>query len=68
MYLRYMKKSKAAESIKTHLKSNGLKYTWLCHKIQISNGHLSNMLKGTRVITPEIIDKINGVLGTDFKL
>jgi antitoxin component HigA of HigAB toxin-antitoxin module len=56
------------EKIKSHMKKEGLKYTWLCSKIGISKSHLSNMLSGTKKYTPEINSKINKVLGTDFKL
>ena len=63
-----MKKAKAVDKIVSHLEQNGLKYTWLCKKIKVSNGHLSNMLNGVRTLTPEVVDKINKVLGTDFIL
>lgn len=64
-----MKKTKAtASKVKACLKERGLKHTWLCEKIGISTGHLANIFSGTKTLTPEINDKINNVLGTEFKL
>lgn len=56
------------ENIKSHLKDKGLKLDWLRNKLDISNSHLSNMLNGVRTLTPEVVNKINNVLGTDFRL
>ena len=66
--MRVIKNKKTVALIKAHLKSSGIKYTWLCTKLNLSNGHLTNILKYKRSLTPEINDKINKVLGTDFKL
>lgn len=63
-----MKKSKTPEKIKAYLDDKGLKYSWLCRKVDISTGHLSNIFGGIKNLTPELTDKINKVLGTDFKL
>jgi plasmid maintenance system antidote protein VapI len=63
-----MKQLKAHEKIKAHLDNKGLKYNWLCRKVEISTGHLSNIFSGLKNLTPELIDKINKALGTDFKI
>lgn len=63
-----MKKAKVIDKIITYMDDRGVKYTWLCKRIEVSNGHLSNVLNGKRTLTPELMDKINKVLGTDFKL
>lgn len=64
-----MKQSRAtAVKIKAHLKERGLKHKWLCEKIHISTGHLANIFRGVKTLTPELNDKINKVLETDFKL
>lgn len=63
-----MKKSKTPEKIKSYLDDKGLKYSWLCQKIEVSTGHLSNIFSGVKTLTPELTDKINKVLGTDFKV
>lgn len=63
-----MKKAKVIDKIVGHMDERGLKYTWLCKKVNVSNGHLSNIFNGVRTLTPELNDKINKVLGTDFKL
>lgn len=57
-----------AEKIKNYMQKEGLKYTWLCKKIGISNSHFTNIIKGKKNLTVEINDKINKTLGTDFKL
>jgi plasmid maintenance system antidote protein VapI len=54
--------------ITDHMKERGLKYTWLCGKIGISNSHFTNIKKGSKRLTPEINDRINKALGTSFKL
>jgi len=61
-----MKKAKAIEKIAAHMQEKGLKYTWLCKKIGVSNSHLSNVFNGLRSLTPEMVEKINKALNTDF--
>lgn len=63
-----MKKQTTAEKIKSHLDQKGLKYTWLCDKVDVSSGHLSNIFKGVKNLTPELLIKINKALETEFKL
>ena len=66
--MRVIKNKKTVALIKAHLENNGTKHSWLCNNIGISSGHLTNILSCKRNLTPEIIDKINEVLGTSFKL
>jgi DNA-binding Xre family transcriptional regulator len=67
-----MKKEKeispSFKRINDHVVKKGIKYTWLCDKISISTGHLSNIKYGNKALTHDILDKINKALGTDFKL
>lgn len=63
-----MNKSRTPLKIKAHLDQKGLKYKWLCERINISTGHLSNIFKGVKTLTPEMNEKINEALGTSFKL
>lgn len=63
-----MKKAKVIEKITAYMDDRGVKYTWLCKRIEVSNGHLSNVFNGIRTLTPELMDKINKALGTEFKL
>lgn len=62
-----MKKKTVLENIKDHMTEHGLKYTWLCSKVGISTGHMSNIFGGEKRLTEELLIKINKVLGTDFK-
>lgn len=59
------------ELIVWHLENNGQKMLWLANKIGISAGHLHSVLKGEngkkRELTEENLEKINTVLGTEFK-
>jgi plasmid maintenance system antidote protein VapI len=54
--------------IVAYMEEKGLKYSWLCSKIKISNSHFSNIKGGVKALTPEINDRINKALGTSFKL
>lgn len=62
-----MKKKTVLDNIRDHMQVNGLKYTWLCEKVGISTGHMSNVFGGTKNLTKELLDKINNALGTNFK-
>jgi antitoxin component HigA of HigAB toxin-antitoxin module len=66
--MRVIKNKKTVALLKAHLKSKGIKYSWLCDKLDVSNGHLTNILQHKRSLTPELNEKINKVLGTDFKI
>jgi plasmid maintenance system antidote protein VapI len=63
-----VKKNKVVHEIDAVLKERGIKRGWLADKINISNGHITNILKGKRDILPDVLDKINKALGTNFKL
>ncbi len=63
-----MKKENALDKIREHMRSNGIKYTWLCEKVGISTGHMSNIFGGNKSLSQELLDKINKALDTDFKL
>lgn len=49
------------------LESRGVKQTWLAEKTGISPEHISNILADRVLLTEENKDKINEILGTDFK-
>lgn len=59
------------EQIVKHLEDNGQKFNWLADKLGLSVGHLSLVLKAQgadkRDLTQENLNKINEILGTDFK-
>lgn len=56
------------EKIKRLLEENGTKQVWLAERSGISQAHLSNVLANRALLTIDVLDKINEVLGTDFKL
>jgi plasmid maintenance system antidote protein VapI len=56
------------EKIKRYLEDNGTKQIWLAEKSGISQAHISNVLANRVLLTDDVLDKINNVLGTDFKL
>lgn len=55
------------QMIMEHLKENGTKQVWLAERVGISPEHISNILADRVLLTEEILEKINTVLGTDFK-
>lgn len=55
------------EMIRNHLDSNGTKQSWLAEKTGISQAHISNVLADRVLLTEDVLNKINEVLGTDFK-
>ena len=63
-----MKKKSVLDNIRDHMQENGLKYTWLCEKVGISTGHMSNIFGGNKNLTQELLNRINQALGTDFKI
>lgn len=63
-----VKKHKVVNEIDAVLKDRGVKRIWLANKTEISTGHITNILKGKREILPDVLDKINKALGTNFKL
>lgn len=63
-----MKKKSVLDNIKEHMQKHGLKYTWLCEKVEISTGHMSNIFGGHKNLSQKLLDKINIALGTNFKL
>lgn len=58
-------KRSIADQIRDHFKRN---QSWLAKKIGISEGQLSKKMHNKVQWTQEELDKINKVLGTDFKL
>jgi plasmid maintenance system antidote protein VapI len=54
--------------IKKHLGDNGTKQSWLSEKTGISQAHISNVLANRVLLTDDVLNKINEVLGTDFKI
>jgi plasmid maintenance system antidote protein VapI len=55
------------EKIKIHLDKHGTKQSWLAEKTGLSQAHISNILANRSLLTEDVLDKINIVLGTNFK-
>lgn len=68
IYMRKKENQTIPEKIKSHLDQNGTKQIWLAEKAGISPAHISNVLADRVLLTEEVLQKINDVLGTDFKL
>jgi plasmid maintenance system antidote protein VapI len=66
-----MKNSETVKSvpqlIRNHLEERGTKQVWLAEKAGISQEHISNVLADRVLLTDDVLNKINEVLGTDFK-
>lgn len=66
-----MRKKETVKSIpqliRNHLEERGTKQVWLADKTGISQEHISNVLANRVLLTDEVLNKINDVLGTDFK-
>lgn len=58
-------KRSIADQIKDHFTKN---QSWLARQIGMSEGQLSKKMNGSKDWTQEDLDKINKVLGTQFKL
>lgn len=56
------------QQINDYLKERGIKQTWLSGKLDISDGHLSNILAERMVLTSNVLQRINEILGTDFTI
>jgi plasmid maintenance system antidote protein VapI len=56
-----------SDQIRDYLESKGTKQSWLAEKAKLSEGHISNVLAKRVLLTDDVLDKINNVLGTDFK-
>ena len=56
------------EKIKKYLEDKGTKQIWLAEKSGISQAHISNVLANRVLLTSDVLDKINNVLDTDFKI
>ncbi len=56
------------------LKDEGLSINWLAKKLSLTQHHLTKVIRvpghGTekRNLSPKLLEQINAVLGTDFKL
>jgi plasmid maintenance system antidote protein VapI len=59
------KKQIIGEKIREHLARN---QTWLALQAGISEAQLSRKMNGTKDWTQDELDRINKVLGTDFKI
>ena len=55
------------DQIRSHLEERGTKQIWLANKTNISPEHISNILANRVLLTQDVLDKINNVLGTQFK-
>lgn len=58
-------KRSIGDQIRDHFQRN---QSWLARQIGMSESQLSNKMKDKKDWTQEELDKINKVLGTDFKL
>ncbi len=56
------------EKIKAFIANKGLKQTFVAFNSNISNSHLSNVLKDRVLITEDVLRDINYTLGTEFSL
>lgn len=59
---------KVAGQIKNRIDEKGLKYNFLAAKLLVSEGHFTNILKGKRTLKQDLLDRINVLLESDFKL
>lgn len=59
--------SPLTEQIRYYLANKGTRINWVADQITLSKSYLTHILKGRRRLTPEILQKINNCLGTDFK-
>lgn len=50
-----------------HLRDEGRTQKWLADQLCVSKTHLSQVLLGNRSLSKKVLNKINEVLGTDFK-
>ena len=56
------------QAIAETLKREGRTVSWLAIQIQISNGHLNNILKGRAKLSEEHLQAINKALKTEYEL
>lgn len=61
-------KIKISRSIGEQIKDHFTNQSWLASQIGISEAQLSRKMKGKIEWTQDDLDKINRVLGTDFKI
>lgn len=61
------KKKSVAQKWKDVLENRGVKQIWLADRTGISQEHISNILAERVLLTDENRDKINEILGTNFK-
>lgn len=61
------KKKTIQEKWRENMAVRGIKQSWVAGKAGFSQEHLSNILAGRVLLTEENKEKINEVLGTDFK-
>lgn len=61
------KKKSVAQKWKDVLEDRGVKQIWLADRTGISQEHISNILAERVLLTDENRDKINEILGTNFK-
>jgi plasmid maintenance system antidote protein VapI len=54
------------DQIRAHLEHNGQKIKWLAGKVEVTKGHLGNILHGRKKLTDEIREKINTTLQTNY--
>lgn len=63
---------KAKEELKPHekfaeaIKAKGLKKTWVARQLEVSDGHLNNMLTGVNDLLDKHRVKLNEILSTNY--
>ena len=67
MPIKTVEKKTVPQLWKEVLEERGVKQTWLADKTGISPEHISNILADRVLLTEENREKINSVLGVDFK-
>lgn len=59
------------DQISDYLKDRGVTIAWLAKQVNLSNGHLRNILRGKgegkKTLTAKTLEKINTMLETNFK-
>ena len=58
----------AYTEITDYLANRGIPKSFVANKLSFSRQYLVQVLTGKRNMPPELLDKINAVLGTNFKL
>jgi plasmid maintenance system antidote protein VapI len=61
-------KKSTPKKIEDYLNEKGIKQIWLAKKVGISTSHLCNIFAERYVLTEDVLQRINAVLGTYYKI